>query len=332
MDSATDVSHTEEGSTWTSLAVDVLDPTLPVPMTYRIVVYVVGSPLAAFILTANILLLLLLCRYPKLQTKTSLMMRSWAFADLLTGLLLVVLLAVVSIDWPFVDNKYWCLLWLSLNMIPLLLSCSHVVFLALDRYMAIKFPSRYPDGISHVKLRLYLGLAWVYALLLSFLTYLWHASEAVIDGQCSFVLYHKYYNLLILLLHCIPCVCLAVLLYAKSFLHVRRHERQVHVTHTLAQDQFLADHKTTKIFFFATVVHTLTWCPYFIALMVRLGHPSMYLSLYLATTIGLLVGFTSSAGKLVIYFWKHDDIRESMKDLCQSNKPVRVQSRACSRP
>ncbi len=291
-----------------------IEPLDPVPFAYRLVLYVFGTPLVVLNFVGNFLFIALVMKYPRMKSRVTVLALSWIGLDFLAGLVLIIQMTVVQVQWSIKDSPALCLLWVSLQIAPLLISSSHMAVLSVDRYISIKFPLQYQDSMSYKRLKIYLICIWGYSTLLSCVPFLWHDGHRNEQAQCSIFVLQRYYNLLYIFLHLVPIICLCVTLYVRILIHTRRHERQVHVTNTITQEQFLAEKTLCNVFLTVTILFIITWLPFIICSMVRIGTPHISQTLQMALLCTWLLGYSNNASKMFVYYALHADMRQCIKE------------------
>ena len=307
----------------------------------KIAYYVIAPPLIILIFATNILILVVIFNNEKLRVRTNVFVASWAVCDLLMGFILLAhvgVLAAKSLTHVASDvqhtaigqrqnftalepatssNLYLCVFWAGLQLVPALVSCLHWVALAFDRFLAIMDAVHYEERLTCKRLKYYVISMWVYGIVWSTIPFVWHNDVTSSNGSdaCNLcMVLSKYYFLVIVIVHFLPCLLTTVCVFTKMFVHVRAHQRQVHVTHTMTQDKLLEDFEVARTYLMAFLCSVVFWSPFFICSLVGVaqGFP-----VYIQTVVSgcMLAGVACSGMKLPIYLIAHKVFRKSFKQL-----------------
>ncbi|KAM9456318.1 trace amine-associated receptor 13c-like [Clarias gariepinus] len=119
----------------------------------------------------NLLVIISISHFKQLHTPTNLLIMSLAVADLLVGLIVMPVNIMDLIDSCWYLGKTMCSLYPVINYILVSASVGSLVFIAVDRYIAITSPLLYSTRITISKTSLFIVLTWSCAILYNTLFY-----------------------------------------------------------------------------------------------------------------------------------------------------------------
>ena len=132
-----------------------------------------GIPLGLIILTTvvgNVVVCLAVGASRQLRCVTNCFIVSLAVADLLLGLLVLPLSAMLELTggrWPL--GVTFCNIYVSLDVMLCTASILNLLAISVDRYFAVTAPLRYPGLVTPGRVAVAMALIWAVSLLLSFL-------------------------------------------------------------------------------------------------------------------------------------------------------------------
>lgn len=139
----------------------------------------------------NVLVMLAVSLRANLHTPTGYMILSLAGADLIVGLLVMPFNIVFEMSghvWLF--GLTFCDIWHSLDVLASTASIWNLCVIALDRYLAVMDPLKYPERMTTTKATLALSVVWLGSILIAFPAIAWWRSASpklyLNEYSCSF--------------------------------------------------------------------------------------------------------------------------------------------------
>lgn len=283
--------------------------------------------LACFIIAVNLTVIILFVRNRSLRTVTNSFLVSLAASDLLAGLVGIPLSISCSV---FRDNTF-CppaqMIWRFISVSTVL----HILLVSVDRYIAIKYAIRYHNIVTRKVFFALTTLAWTSAAFVSLIQLSWR-TNASMEGE-DFNSTQIIYDLSIFaLFFAVPLVVMAFT-YARIFITVRYHERQIWRYHSPSDPEHAHGHssaqrKTAVIFLVMLIVFIVCWFPYFIlSFQEEFGHEEA-LPVWVLYVLYYYTRFFTSLSNPLLYVLGKRDFREALiQAICKKNKP-RTESRA----
>lgn len=280
--------------------------------------------LAIFIVATNLTVIVLFIRNRSLKTVTNSFLVSLAASDLLAGLLGIPLYISCSV---FRDNTF-CppaqLIWRFISVSTVL----HILVVSVDRYIAIKYAMRYHNIMTRNTFFALTTLAWTLAAFVSLVQLSWreHASIDEEEEEEAKHTAQTIYDLSVFALFLVVPLCVMIFTFARIFVTVRYHERQIRRYHSPSDPtkQNRAHHnaqrKTATIFLAMLIVFIVCWLPYFIlTIQEQFGHGD--LPAWVMYVFYYYTRFFTSLSNPLLYVLGKRDFREALTQaICRKNR------------
>ena len=132
------------------------------PFAFTTVHYVLRALCASLTIFGNLLTIIAVSRFERLQNNTCYFICSLAVADLVTGSMtpIAIALHVIGIHHPHYLSL--CLFHIFPTLLSILTNVSSIFWIAVDRYMFIAYPLHYPLFVTSTRTFLVIGFSWLF--------------------------------------------------------------------------------------------------------------------------------------------------------------------------
>uniref|UniRef100_A0A3B4DLW0 G-protein coupled receptors family 1 profile domain-containing protein n=2 Tax=Pygocentrus nattereri TaxID=42514 RepID=A0A3B4DLW0_PYGNA len=269
---------------------------------------IVLSCVSVFTVFLNLLVIISISHFKQLHIPTNLLILSLAVADLLVGLFVMPVKIMELIDSCWYLGKIACSVSPIIYNLSISASLCSLVFIAVDRYIAVSDPLLYSMRVTVCKMSVFIIIGWSFCsfYVIIFLYTNDHLLLSQISSECygECVLFVKYSWVIIDLVICFLAPCSVILvLYSVIFNVARRQARAVRAVKNSSETKAA---KTLGIIIF---VYLACWIPLYIC---SLSVESVTSSSMVWTVFGWLLSLNSSVNPLIyaiFYSW----FRESAK-------------------
>ncbi|XP_035391854.1 trace amine-associated receptor 6-like [Electrophorus electricus] len=255
----------------------------------------------------NLLVIFSISHFKQLHTPTNLLILSLAVADLLMGLVVMPVNTMQLRDSCWYPGKMACTLFLIINSISMSASLCNMVFIAVDRYIAISDPLLYSIKVTVCKMSLFIILGWSCSLLyvLIYLYFNDHLLPSQImsrcHGECILIIKSSWVIIDLVISFLCPCSVI-VILYSIIFTLARRQAKAVrsilNATSNRHRDKVSksSNSKAGKTLGIVVCVYLATWIPFCLCSLSVQNITSLSL---VWTVLAWLISINSSVNPLI---------------------------------
>ncbi|XP_056322458.1 trace amine-associated receptor 13c-like [Danio aesculapii] len=174
------------------------------------ILYVFFSLLSAWTVFLNLLVIISISHFKKLHTPTNMIILSLSVADLLVGLIVMPIEAIELIEtcWYFGDAL--CNLFLILMGLLTSTSLCSLVFIAVDRYVAVCHPLMYPQTITMNRTLIIVCFSWFFSSAYNIILSITHTTDGCY-GECNVQLTFEWKATDLVLSFLLPCTVIITL-------------------------------------------------------------------------------------------------------------------------
>ncbi|XP_029936818.1 trace amine-associated receptor 13c-like [Myripristis murdjan] len=304
------------------------------PRSQAMTIFILMSSISVLTVALNLLVIISISHFRKLQTPTNLLLLSLAVSDFLVGFLLMPgeVFRIVEACWLLGDLM--CALYYYVGFVIISASVGNMVLISVDRYVAICDPLRYPSKITPTRVKIYVCLCWICSVFFNCLLLKDHLTQSgrqkTCFGQCLFVISYVE-GAVDLVFNFICPISVIIALYVRVFVVAVSQARAMH-SHVMTVQPGAtsvtvkkSELKAARTLGIVIVIFLLCFCPYYFPSLT--GQDILSTASSTASVVWLL--YFNSCLNPVIYAFFYPWFRKSVKlivtlqilqpDSCEAN-------------
>uniref|UniRef100_A0A8C4X3Z6 G-protein coupled receptors family 1 profile domain-containing protein n=1 Tax=Erpetoichthys calabaricus TaxID=27687 RepID=A0A8C4X3Z6_ERPCA len=275
------------------------------PAAVYVLLYFFSASLVILTVCGNLLVIISISHFRQLHTPTNILVLSLAVADFLIGIFGIPFAMIKTIEncWYFGD--IFCLVYNLITFISTSVSISNLVFIAVDRYVAICDPLQYTSTITVSFAGCFTAVGWVFSLVYTVIIISINGIDSIfviVDLIITFIL---------------PCSAM-IILYLKVFIVAEKHAKIISNT---IQDykqgkkniSKKSERKAAKTLGIVMGVFLLCWVPYYLC-----GLIDSYLNFNTCIMVDLIITFILPFSAMIILYFKVFTVAKKHANLINS--------------
>ncbi|XP_076581502.1 trace amine-associated receptor 13c-like [Chaetodon auriga] len=220
--------------------------------------------------TLNLLIIISISHFRKLQTPTNLILLSLAVSDLLVGLTVMPpAIAMLQSCW-FLDKISCALMYLSCFILTSA-SVGNMVLISMDRYVAICYPLRYSSMVTPSRVQICVSLCWICSVIYNITILKDYLSQIDLSNSCyqeCIVIINYISGAVDLLLTFFGPVTVIIVLYVRVFVvavsQARVMRSQISAVKSITVTVKKSEIRAARTLGIILLVFILCLCPYYI--------------------------------------------------------------------
>ncbi|XP_030648046.1 trace amine-associated receptor 13c-like [Chanos chanos] len=245
----------------------------------NIMMYIYFASLSVLTVFLNLLAIISISHFKQLHTPTNFLILSLAVSDLIVGFFVMPLEAIRLIEncWYFGD--VFCSIYPLICYIVISASLGNMVFISIDRYIAVSDPFRYTCLITTGKTLICILICWscslFYSLGILFNHLFYPETHGTCYGECVLIISFTWVIIDLFVSLIAPCSVVCSL-YMRIFC-IARHQanviKSVKVNLTFEDNGVASksERKAAKTLGIVVAIYMLSWVPYYISIVVAGG-------------------------------------------------------------
>ncbi|XP_030648054.1 trace amine-associated receptor 13c-like [Chanos chanos] len=244
-----------------------------------IMMYIFFASFSVLTVFLNLLVIISISHFKQLHTPTNFLILSLAVSDLIAGIFVMPLEAVQLIEncWYFGD--VFCSIYPLIGYFVISASLGNMVFISIDRYIAVSNPLRYTSLVTIDKTLICIFIWWSCSLMYSVCILFNHSfypeTHVTCYGECVLIISFTWVVIDLFVSLIAPCSVVCSL-YVRIFCIARRQANVIKSVkvNLKSEGEVVAsksERKAAKTLGVVVAVYMLSWVPYYITVLVEGG-------------------------------------------------------------
>ncbi|XP_052463169.1 trace amine-associated receptor 8a-like [Carassius gibelio] len=236
------------------------------PEVEYVILFTFISLASVFTVFLNLLVIISISHFKQLHTPTNLLILSLAVADLIVGLIVIPLMGIRFIESCWYFGETFCSLFSFTVFVVVSASLGNLVFISVDRYIAVSDPLRYTVRVTNDKVIFCIIINWlcssIYSVIILYNTMFYPETQDRCYGDCSvsFKFEHVVTDLIVTFVTPSSVIMSA---YVKIFCVAKYQAKVINSVTGVSRSQ----RKAAKTLGIVVMVYFMCWIPYYIVIL-----------------------------------------------------------------
>ncbi|XP_052463173.1 trace amine-associated receptor 13c-like [Carassius gibelio] len=231
-----------------------------------VILYTFIALLSVFTVFLNLLVIISISHFKQLHTPTNLLILSLAVADLIVGLIVIPLMGIRFIESCWYFGETICFLLLFIIFMVVTASLGNLLFISVDRYIAISDPLRYTVRVTTEKVVFCIIVNWlccgIYSVIILHNTMFYPETHDRCYGDCR--VYFKFEHFVTdLIITFVAPSSVIMSIYVKIFCVAKYQAKVVNSVTSVSRSQ----RKAAKTLGIVVAIFFMCWIPYYVVIL-----------------------------------------------------------------
>ncbi|XP_043107057.1 trace amine-associated receptor 13c-like [Puntigrus tetrazona] len=239
-----------------------------VPEVEYFVLYIFIFLASVFTVFLKLLVIISISHFKKLHTPTNLLILSLAVADLIVGLIVIPFMGIRFIESCWYFGETFCSIFSFIAFMVVSASLGNLVFISVDRYIAVSDPLRYTVRVTTDKAVFCVIINWlcssVYSVIIFYNTVFYPETQNICYGDCriDFTFEHVITDLIVTF---VAPSSVIMSIYVKIFCVAKYQAKVVNSVTGASRSQ----RKAAKTLGIVVMVFFMCWIPYYTVILIE---------------------------------------------------------------